>query len=500
MTEGVESDQLSMSHSPSSSLPEHETGVVIREVSEHATTADISDAKVIDDHIDEETGRADWEPLHSIPHSKFHQILAQHIEDNTDHGSTTYKFVGSFQGSFHYVRIYTLRSGPHAEPYVVKVPGVGTAARWQKQDAYMLRSEYGTMKLIRERTDCPIPEVLAYDDTLENALGAPFIIMKACPGVPANQIWFDPTNDNKDDEGNVDSPLVERAAMRKNFLESLARAMSELHVLDFDKIGALDFENPRTDLSYRVGPCWHENTVGFTKTDLRTDRVLKEQPVCESSHDFFISAFNTKHPNHTLKAGPETANNQILEALFRCHPFASSVRSSETKETFVLRHDDLSFQNILCDPETGKVTAIIDWDRCVTAPRCIGFASLPNFLISDWFPLSAYPVASSQRLLLDDHRRAYARAMLSATGTLGDGQYTFKSALYQAAYTAIYGSSAGSSDLGHFIRKFLGEIPNLAHVHQKSWLTWSENDWAKYVEHVKGELPTFVAPEDMGAV
>jgi hypothetical protein len=30
-----------------------------------------------------------------------------------------------------------------------------------------------TTKLIRERTECPVPEVLAYDGTLTYALGAP---------------------------------------------------------------------------------------------------------------------------------------------------------------------------------------------------------------------------------------------------------------------------------------------------------------------------------------
>jgi hypothetical protein len=52
----------------------------------------------------------------------------------------------------------------------------------------MLRSEFGTMMLIYERTKCPGPKVIAYDDTLTNALGAPFVIMEACLGSKASDI------------------------------------------------------------------------------------------------------------------------------------------------------------------------------------------------------------------------------------------------------------------------------------------------------------------------
>jgi hypothetical protein len=40
---------------------------------------------------------------------------------------------------------------------------------------------------------------------------------------------------------------------------------------------------------------------------------------------------------------------------------AHSKNQSDEGELFVLRYDDLDFQNIFCDPETGEVTGIIDW-------------------------------------------------------------------------------------------------------------------------------------------
>jgi hypothetical protein len=83
-----------------------------------------------------------------------------------------------------------------------------------------------TTKLIHERTKCPVPEVLAYDDTLTYALGAPFIIMKACVGVKPNTIWFGRMYDGDNDMENADFPSAECLIKRRVFLESLARAMS----------------------------------------------------------------------------------------------------------------------------------------------------------------------------------------------------------------------------------------------------------------------------------
>jgi hypothetical protein len=94
----------------------------------------------------------------------------------------------------------------------------------------------------------------------------------------------------------------------------------------------------------------------------------------------------TKWPYNALEGGRVMAKHHLLDALFRMDLFSRSVNPGDGKETFVLRHDDLNFQDIFCDPNTVEVTAIIDWKHCATAPRCIGYASSPIFLTLDWFP------------------------------------------------------------------------------------------------------------------
>jgi hypothetical protein len=103
----------------------------------------------------------------------------------------------------------------------------------------------------------------------------------------------------------------------------------------------------------------------------------REAPLCNSSQDLFINALREEWRYNALHAGHVMVIQHIMDAKFQFPPFAHSSNHNDEKETFVLRFDDLYFQDMFCDPETGEVTGMIDWERCSTAPCCIGFSSLP---------------------------------------------------------------------------------------------------------------------------
>jgi hypothetical protein len=187
------------------------------------------------------------------------------------------------------------------------------------EDAAMFLVEVDdTTKLIRERTKCPVPEVLAYDGTLTYALGAPFIIMKACVGVKANTVWFGRMYDGDNDMENADFPSAEYLIKHRVFLESLARAMSGPRTLEFKK--TLDFNHTNTDnqRSHFIGSCWHWNLDSYmTLGDLNTNKVLQEHPAHNSSSSLFISVLTTKWPYNALEGGGIMATHHILDTLYR---------------------------------------------------------------------------------------------------------------------------------------------------------------------------------------
>jgi hypothetical protein len=203
--------------------------------------------------------------------------------------------------------------------------------------------------------------------------------------------------------------------------------------------------------------------------DLDTAAVLKERPVFHSSLHLFIGGLVKTWPLNSLEGPDRTqAAHYILDTLFRTHPFTNSEKPGDTKETFVLRHDDLNFQNIFCDPETGEVTGIIDWERAFAAPRCIGYCSLPICLTPDWFEEYALLRGPHTPWSLDSYRKIYANAMIEATGSDGDDKYTEKSAIYQAAFGAVYPGCAGGS-VEDFAKKLLRQIPSLAHMDEDTF-------------------------------
>lgn len=151
-------------------------------------------------------------------------------------------------------------------------------------------------------------------------------------------------------------------------------------------------------------------------------------------------------------------------------------------------------QNIFCNFETGEVTCIIDWERASTVPRCIGYASLPIFLTPDWFPDYSFFTAPHAPWALDMYRCIYADAMIEETGSEDDGRFTYKSAMYQAAHAALYGSSTGGS-YRDFLHKVLREIKGLRGVDTKEFLDWmGEVAFESGLEFAKEMLPGVLAP------
>lgn len=141
-----------------------------------------------DDSIDSDELRGDWEPLNAIPEQAFRLALLDHLP--ADHAINTSSIccLEAIEDGNNFVRILEVESGPTTDRYVIKVPCVGTAARWMDSDAYMLRNDARTMLYIRKYTEIPCPEVIGFDDSLRNTLGAPYIIMRANKGISSNKI------------------------------------------------------------------------------------------------------------------------------------------------------------------------------------------------------------------------------------------------------------------------------------------------------------------------
>jgi hypothetical protein len=442
--------------------------------------------------------RADWTPIRAIPKDLFHRVLLQHLPD--DHGVTVDEIedTDEIQGGFNFVRIMGVPYGPQADRYVIKVPSTGTAARWQEADAYMLRSETKTMKYIRNKTGVRIPEILGFSDTLSNVLGAPYVVMRAADGVPANQIWYDRDEDGKDNLEDAWFPSEHRQKKRTVFLQSLAQQMARLQTLSFEKGGMLNFldNDPNTP---EIGPyySWKSDhkLLELKQEDLSTPACLDCIQPYSTSKEYFMTSLERMWPrikDATLDEDHEhNGRRHIMETILTSKPFDTSTKPGDKKETFVLRHNDLNFQNILCDP-TGRVTGIIDWDECRAVPRCVGFSSIPIFLKYDWCP-EWDPSEIHMPWENEEYRQIYASAMLKETGSNGDGMYTAKSHMYEAVHAALYGSCLGGT-IEDVCQRIWRELPCARRFHEFEFFQVLGDEWDQGEWKVNNELRRLMRP------
>ena len=400
------------------------------------------------------SSRKDWEAIRAISNDRF-RLRLYYCLNKSDKNSVPWSLcqVGARnEGSFHLAVVLCVARHGNIETWIIKVPAHGTARFWTKEDAYMMRREVEIIRQIGYNTDMPVPEIEDFDTGLDDRfLRAPWILMKQLPGKHASNIWFDQPYNSATAYLKADVPTPATHRRRVNFLNSLANQMVKLQRLKFDRIGmakinhTYDVSHNSSDIleefSSIVGPSYHWS-------DPSDANLFDERGPFSTTQDYIQLGLQTtfgsveSHENHPNPNDDDLVNlgvRKMMEMVFNTTAF----NSGGTDETFVIHHDDLDLQNILTD-EDGNVTGIIDWDGAFVGPRCVGPAAAPLFLTRDWFPNE-----HGERLEKSPHfgwntpyyRNIYAAAMHKAElkeGISSDAQFTAKSALYQAAFGAIY--------------------------------------------------------------
>ncbi|KAF2494313.1 kinase-like protein [Lophium mytilinum] len=389
-----------------------------------------------------------WGPTGEIDSTALIKFALKIIDPEGELGGVGIWVREKKQGSYNTVYILQLITG---YKIAIKVPAVGQSERWTPEDAYNLRSEALTMRLIRKGCpEFPIPEVYAYSTDLDNEIGAPYIAMEVIEGVSACDIWCgNPTEDD-------DAP--EDDQNRYNLLGSLAYAMARLRSIQCRKTGTFDFDAEDNLEKPKIGPIhtWHDpSDINDHIDDLGIARKIRTFPPGLSARAYFRNGL-VKKGGHDKDVESKGVLKVALKAL-ECDPFARSLQPGSNGETFVLQHPDFNLQNIICNPDTGEVTGIIDWDGVKLVPRCIGYASVPIWLREDWLPGYFMPDEAEHSVEeLEHYREYYANCMAKAMGGDIDEDcvHTAKSAIYTALDAAIY----GDGHLLDFTTKLLGTM------------------------------------------
>ena len=227
---------------------------------------------------------------------------------------------------------------------VVRILNFTNGARWMarirlpptNQEANRLvQGEVDCMKLVRELTSVPVPEIYGYSaDT--DLIGAPFILMESLQGnaaVDLNNRLIHPEH-------------------KSSFYRSLAEYQVEISSITFPKIGSL-IRKP--DGTYDVGPLLKLGGPFSTATD-----YLQAWAKCTP----FYGGTNG------LKEMCGVYGDEILSGVLgfpqRVSELAGRIAVRD-HGPFPLIHPDFFHSNIIVD-DNWKVLGVIDWEYAQSAP------------------------------------------------------------------------------------------------------------------------------------
>jgi aminoglycoside phosphotransferase (APT) family kinase protein len=255
-----------------------------------------------------------------------------------------------FQGSFNFcLQIMYSDETPDA---IIRFPGPGhTTFRDEK-----IWNEVQVIQFLQQNTTIPVPRLISWGLTEDSPRHfGPFMISDFVEGVHLSDILRDP-NDAKRLYLN---PQIDGEILDKVFSQ-IADIMLQLYKFDFDHIGAISkasstgcWSVPRRPLTYSMNEL---ATTAFYPMD-----TFPTAPFA-SAGDYFRSLVSEQKTHlwtqRNLCGSPVEALNRYVSR----HLFAQSVdrHCINDRGPFKLFCDDFRPQNIMVDPNTLRIKAVLD--------------------------------------------------------------------------------------------------------------------------------------------
>jgi aminoglycoside phosphotransferase (APT) family kinase protein len=266
-------------------------------------------------------------------------------------------FDGYLKGSFNLSLVIKFDDGgPKA---VIRFPKPGITATNLRDEK--VRNEVQVLEFLREKTTIPVPRVVSWGMTEDSpAHLGPFIIMDYVEGTCLATILQQPTENARDEmvlKTDVDDTKLD-------FLyEQLADYMLQLSQLDFSTIGAIT-KDPTSNK-------WNASarSLTYNMNELRTvvsNYPTEGDPTAPfTSANLYLHSLADEHLIH-LQTQRNLANNRddAKKRFIARHRFKqlTSHYCIDDAGPFKVYCDDLQPSNMLADPDTLRITAVLDFE------------------------------------------------------------------------------------------------------------------------------------------
>ncbi|KAK2030657.1 hypothetical protein LX32DRAFT_716649 [Colletotrichum zoysiae] len=271
----------------------------------------------------------------------------------------TGSYNGFLKGSFNIS--FKVQRADSDEQVIIRFPIPGRI-----QDAWRdekVENEVMVMKYLQDLTSIPVPLVRDWGLTKDSPhhLG-PFIIMDFVEGQDLSDLLQQP-NENKEDPIALD-PDIDNAKLDFVY-EQIAGFMLELSRLSFSRIGAISQNAMSGQWEVTRRPLTYDMNEVVTLGGYPTDRLNPAAPF-DCASQFFAArgkAFQVHlEAQRNIAADDEDlAWNEFVARRCFAHMIPTHGAVSE-HGPFPLSCDDLRPTNMLVDPETLRITAVLDFE------------------------------------------------------------------------------------------------------------------------------------------
>lgn len=233
--------------------------------------------------------------------------------------------------------------------------------------------EVATLRFLSARTNIPVPEVIAFENSSNNAIGFEWMIMQLVPGTSAYHQWRK-------------LPMTKKTALVNRIAEYQATLLDDSNRGDnFRGIGTLKLSetNNQEVTSKTFEPAQMVSRWFFWGDHFDYD--IPRGPF-RSSHDWLSAHLNiiireqTQALESTEDEDDKDEAQDILETAERLLSLLPKIFPSlqNPAEHSFLWHGDLSLSNILMNDD-GDITTLIDWE-CVSVMPFWAALRAPKFL------------------------------------------------------------------------------------------------------------------------
>ncbi|UNI15503.1 hypothetical protein JDV02_002031 [Purpureocillium takamizusanense] len=309
---------------------------------------------------------------------------------------TATEYVGFLKGSFNFsLRFKFSDGGPDA---IIRFPKPGHTATALRDEK--VANEIEAMEFLRQNTTMPIPHVHCWGLTKDSPHRfGPFIIMDYVEGEKLSTLLKKPME--SDDEDLVLNPSIEDATLATIYRQ-IASYLLQLSRLSFNRIGAISKDGSKWSVTKRP--------LTYNMNELATVAGYPQNRFPTSTFDRasdYFASLSREHLAHLWTQRNIADDAEIARARFVARRrFAQLIPYYCISDSgpFLPFCDDLRPSNMLVDPKTLKITAVLDLEFTNAMPAQFTYDP-------PWWLLLSGPEAWLDRDSMDEFRKCYEPRM-----------------------------------------------------------------------------------------